>query len=140
MSGVADTGDVSTGARFTRASVGLVVASLALACLSGCDRSMTGETFDVAVVNDTASSLWVAQCSNDGGGPPCDMTEPPEEVRPGETVRAGTSVNVPNPWTIRHAQTSAVIGCVDLLFTTYPTGDRSPKVSLSTASQAQCSG
>jgi len=136
---VGDNRTVGSGeARFAHGLTFVVGGLLTLTCLSGCDQSMTGETFDVVIVNDTSSNLWIAQCSNDGAGAPCDKTEAREELKPGETARAGTAVNVPNPWTVRHTQTGAVTGCLALFFADYPSGDKLPRVSLSTASPAQC--
>jgi hypothetical protein len=111
---------------------------LTFTCLSGCDLPDTGETFDVVIVNDTATNVWIAQCSNDGAGAACDKTEPPEELKPGETATATTAVNVPNPWIVRHPPAGVVAACLDLLYADLPSGDKPPRVSLSTATPAQC--
>ena len=109
--------------------------------LGGCSASDgTGDTFDVVIRNDTDATVWIAQCVNDGSGSPCDRTESDAELKPGESARVGTAVNAPNPWTVRSSKAGPVKGCLDLLFSTYPSGSSSPQVEVSTASQPQCTG
>jgi len=117
---------------------GVVVAGLAavlaVAALVGpMLPDVPGDSFDVRILNDTSGHVAIAQCM--GADASCSETGESYDLAPGQSTVAGDVVNAANPWVVRD-QSGRELGCLPLLFTTYP--EQTPVVNTSAASPTAC--